>query len=264
MKWVVFRSFVVVSAVTIALYSLLDGVVAIDRQTRPELALGIIGYDAPAQAQLASRMQLKPDTATDGATAMSLAKMALRREPGSATAARVIGFVKLADGDVRGALQALNYAHELTRRDLAAELWLVEYAVQRGDARKALNHMDAAASTNVEIRPTLFPIMASAIADPRLAPPMTDMLARKPQWLYEFLLRAAQGNLTPEGGFERSPSSTAQAKGALLLFEMLGKRGVPLQQQLIDALNIRFADQDPDLKRRTAALAPFVAPSVES
>lgn len=264
MKLIVFRSVVLLSAVAVAFYSVLDGVAAVERATQPDRALGIIRYDALAQAQLASRMQIKPETATDPATAMALAKTALRREPGSATAVRVIGFVKLSNGDVDGAIQALNYTHALTRRDLAAELWLIEYNVQLGRVRQALNHFDAALGTSREIQLTLLPVLATAIADPRLIRPMEDFLANDRWWRPWALFYLAQGPAPSSASVIATPNvGRTSAANVLNLFERLARRGEKFQPETRDALLARFRPGDTQMIVRTKAL-PLLADAATS
>ncbi len=233
-----------------AFYSALDWVVATTRDTRPEIALQALSFDAGANAMLASRMQLAPETADDARLAPIHAAAALARAPAQPLALRAIGFLRLKNEDVSGANRILNYTHLLSRRDLAAELWLGEYAVEQGNTREVLSHFDHALSTSNEIQATLFPVMSSAIVDPRIIDPMADMLARQPWWLHYFLLNASQGKLGPQGAIDRSRAGYMQALGALALFEALTKRGVGVQQQAIDTLKLRIPPDDQSLQSR--------------
>lgn len=236
------------------LYATLNWAAATTRDVRPETALQALSHDAIALAALSSRMQLQPEAGDTPGKAAQLAIAALRRAPPLAAPVRTIGFAKLDKADVAGTLQALRYAHQLSRRDLATELWLAEYAVQQGNSREALAHFDHALSSSNEIHATLFPVMSRAVADTRLAAPMADMLSRQPWWMHNFLLAVAQGKLGPAGAIDRSEAGYRQALGALALFEALGKRGVIVQEQAASTLKLHFPDADRALQARLLAL----------
>ena len=250
-----FRVAAGVALTGLAFYSALDWVAATTRDTRPEIALQALSYDAGAHAMLASRMQLAPETADDARVAPLHAAAALARAPAQPLALRAIAFLRLQKQDVAGAARILNYTHQLSRRDLAAELWLGEYAVEQGNTREVLSHFYHALSTSNDIHGTLFPVMSSAIVDPRIVDPMADMLARRPWWLDYFLLNASQGKLGPQGAIDRSQAGYMQALGALALFEALNKRGIRIQQQAIDTMKLRIPADDPALQRRLRGIA---------
>ncbi|MBX9796000.1 hypothetical protein [Sphingomonas sp.] len=251
-----FRAATGLVLVALASYVMFDGVAAANRETRPAIAVQALPFDSLANAQLASRMQINPEAPDDRARARIHGATALMRDPTHAQAARAIGFVALEDADVAAATRAMTYAHWLTRRDLAAELWLIEYNVTRGDTRGALAHFDAALSSSTEIHATLFPVMAGAISDDRLIEPMADLLIKQRWWLPWALRHFADGPPPPKPD---SPAPDAErmrrnAVNAAALFSRIAAGGVRFQPETLDALAARLPADRPDLRRSVQSL----------
>ncbi len=121
----------------------------------------------------------KPDTV---AVAQALAVAALQRDSTVLTAYNVLGLGADIAGKKLAADRIFRYAHRLSRRDLATELWLIEANVARDDVRGALEHFDAAMSTSSRGWATLSPILLAALDDPQLVVPIADLAARKRWW----------------------------------------------------------------------------------
>ena len=245
-----FRLLTGVALTVVAIFATLDWAAAVSRDTQPEIALRALGDDSFARAQLASRMQLRPEKSDDPAYARRLARSALVRDPTHSQAVRAIGFLSLQTGDVAGAARAIEFTHQMTRRDVAAELWLIEYNVQLGKVREALGHFDAAASTSIEIQQTLFPILSGSLDDPRLVQPMADMLRRKPWWLLSLLRMMADG---PSTGISAA-ANAAHASNVLSLFKILARRSIVFQQETIDRLVARLPNGRPEIIAAAKAL----------
>lgn len=207
--------------------SVTTSLAAVNRKHRPEIALRFRPDDSFAKAQIASREQLSAAAESDPDRLRALAISALEHDPTHAQAARVLGFIRANAGDVPGAFRLMSYANRLSRRDLATQLWLIEYNVQRNDVPEVLRHFDAASSTSQQATTILFPILANAIEDPELVAPIADMLKRKPWWAPSLLqLMVTQ----------------SKASGSLVaLFDALADAGQAVRGDIVEALAARLA-----------------------
>ena len=145
-------------------------------------------YDARLKAVEAQGML--EQGAANGAIdrrALRLAHQALERDPTATPAITVLGLKAEADGDVVKAEALFRYSTSITRRDLPARLWMIEDAVRHGNVVGALRHYDIALRTSKSAQSVLFPILATAIADPALSDSLADILAQRPLWGDSFL-----------------------------------------------------------------------------
>lgn len=173
-------------------FSITATIAGITRRHRPDIALRFQPFDALAHAQLASRRQMTPGTRPN-ADQRRLAVLALRRDPTLAQAARVIGIVDTVRRDMARAARAMRYSDRLTRRDVATQLWLIEYYVQREDIPEILRHFESAASSSTGSSTILFPVLVSALNHGDLIEPMAAMLRHDPWWSPSLLMAMAQG-----------------------------------------------------------------------
>lgn len=114
--------------------------------------------------------------------AARLAAMALRQDPTAVAAASALGIDAQLHGNTRVARRAFHYAMVLSRRDLQAQLWAIEDSVARGDVAGALRHYDIALRTSRYAPDLLFPVLAAAVADPKIRNAVVRTLAAKPAW----------------------------------------------------------------------------------
>ncbi|MFM9977259.1 MAG: hypothetical protein ACKVOP_04350 [Sphingomonadaceae bacterium] len=203
-----------------------NSIAAMSRETRPEAALRAWAIDATANAQLAAREQILAGGKGDHAMLRALAERSLARSPTNGVAARVLGFVAAQEGDLPAAFGAMRFAHALTRRDLATELWLIEYHVQRDDVPRVLKHFDAAASTSQQAMGTLFPILITAVEDDRLVMPIADTLKRDPWWSQSLLRGMADQSTAPDNVWR--------------LFAELSRSGIAIQGETLGVLRRRY------------------------
>ncbi|WP_414901940.1 tetratricopeptide repeat protein [Sphingomonas flavalba] len=162
------------------------GVAGNQRSRNPAIAYQIWPVDARASAMLGSERLLaapKPDVA---AAARELALTAFQRDPTVLAVYNVLGMAADIGGDRPAAERIFNYAHRLSRRDLATELWLIEANVARNDVNGALTHFDAAMSTSRRGWETLSPILLAALDDPELVTPIARLASRGRWWSFAF------------------------------------------------------------------------------
>ncbi|MDT9096849.1 hypothetical protein RSW32_26335, partial [Escherichia coli] len=71
-------------------------------------------------------------------------------------------------GDVGAARRLFAYGQRLSRRDNSTQLWAIEDAVARNDIPDVLRHYDVALRTSPNLADILYPVLASASADPAI------------------------------------------------------------------------------------------------
>jgi hypothetical protein len=188
-----YRALIALALLGFMWLSITATIAGVARRYQPEIALRFQSFDALANAEYASRLQLDSRGQADPDELMELARTALRRDPTMAQASRVIGLVEAGRGRPAEAARALRYSDRLTRRDIATQLWLIEFYVQRNDVPEVLRHFEAAASSSTTATTILFPVLVNALNQNDLVEPMASMLARQPWWSASLLMAMAQG-----------------------------------------------------------------------
>lgn len=151
----------------------------------PSRAISLNPFNASAKAQLANDLvYISGDPKQVGAAA-ALSRAALGGNPSLPTAYRMIALDNARAG--RPAKPAILAATWLTRRDYIANLWLIEDAVKRGRMDEAMTEVDASLRTSRRSQALLFPILATAIAEPEMHPHFVTVFRRDPTWLPGFL-----------------------------------------------------------------------------
>lgn len=190
------------------------------RRTDPARAYRLAPYDGRFAGALAQQRSGEDLTgAARIAEVETLARRALRQDPTAVSGVVSLGLVRLQQHNA-AAGRLLTYAERLSRRDLPTQLWAIEDAVARNDIAGALRHYDVALRTSKQAPELLFPILASAIADPDVSNALVTFLRRKPQWTAAFIGYVAGSDTAPatvsrlfldlqRNGLSISPDATA-------------------------------------------------------
>lgn len=181
--------------VTIALLALSSSVTLghVFAATRPAMAARLIPCNAVAKATDALTTAYSSEaTQAEVMAARAQAVAALRCSPLISRALVVLALERLRNGDQQQSHLFLKQAERLSRRDLDAQLLLLEDAVVRRDVTETLVHYDTALRTNIAAAPVLFPTLATAIADPGLQPEILALLRTPPPWSEPFFVAAAR------------------------------------------------------------------------
>lgn len=149
----------------------------------PETAHLLAGEDGRITAQVAYK-RLKEDTARQSPTepAARLARAAWRQDSTAVLALSTLALSAQITGNVAKARRLFRLSETMSRRELNAQLWLIEDAVGKGDIAGALVHYDIALRTSVGARRILFPVLSSAIGDPAILTKLTKMLSAGSSW----------------------------------------------------------------------------------
>ena len=171
------------------------------RVTQPDQAHALASSDASITALVAEKLSGPSSTTADRMRADRLALAALRSDATVVSAAATLGLNAQIKGNARQAQQWFRYAERLSRRDLRTQLSMIEFAVGRNDITGALRHYDIALRTSRVAANLLFPILRSAVSDPKIRVALIQILAFKPVWSEPFISQMAS--------FAKDPNSAA-------------------------------------------------------
>lgn len=181
----------------LALLFVTAAVATVLARTNPAIAHQI----APWNGRIASEYALesftrKPEVAASSRPAM-LAKQALRADATAVDGLIVLAFQAQLRGDQPMSDAIFATAARLSRRELRTHVWTIEKAVQRGDIEGALQGYDLALRTSREASNLLYPVLARAIAEPKVRSALVFVLQQRPPWAPSFLEYAAEIRAAP-------------------------------------------------------------------
>lgn len=160
----------------------------------PASAYVLAPADGRVLAALAQEgFSVAPDSNTNSQQAR-LAKRALRLDATAVDALNVLAMQAEMRAESAMVDQLFGYSFALSRRELQPQIWMIEKAVERGDIEGALSNYDLALRTSRRAQQTLFPVLASALAEVKVRRAVLRLLVTKPVWTVEFLdYASAQG-----------------------------------------------------------------------
>lgn len=160
------------------------------RATRPTVALTVMPADADAKARLAGQLATNSPLPEARDAARDLAQGAIMRSALSPVAIRALGQLRANDGnspaDQNEAARLFGEVTRLSRRDHQTQIWLVEYYLKRNSLPEAVHHLDIALRTWSSGEATLFPVLSTAAADPRIADILVTRMKGRPGWALPF------------------------------------------------------------------------------
>jgi len=236
------------------------------RSHRPDLVLTVFPGDPIAMLNAQDHRWLASKGAADGsAQAAMAASQALRNEPLSPAAFRLLGFAETSARHPGKARALMTLAYQLSRRDAATLVWLIHDSAERGDMQATLLHYDEALRTSADTATVLFPPLAAAIFDPAVRHALSPYVRTRPTWMPRFLAYAADSGATPDhvahliieaGGLP--PTREYDGLHARILAHLVDKASMMLAESYLrDVVKMppgamsdaRFATQttDPDL-----------------
>lgn len=116
-----------------------------------------------------------------------LAARALLKDPTAVEALSILGLQAQLRSEDALADRIFAYSVALSRRELAPQIWAIEVDVARGDIVGALHNYDLAMRTSQRAREVLFPVLASAIVEPRIRANLIKILATGQDWSEKFI-----------------------------------------------------------------------------
>lgn len=164
------------------------------------------------EALLRHAMALRAQGDLDGAE--QAARTLLRTNPADGRGYRVLAQVAAARGDKARATRLFEVAARRAPRDLEARAWLAQEALERRDARAALEHIDRVLTFGSGAGARLYPLLGALSADPDFAGELSRRLAARPAWRGP-LLGALQANRAKDPGAIDRVLSGLQRQGGL-------------------------------------------------
>lgn len=156
------------------------------RAARPATALRWSPADAGASANMAGLVLASDPSAQNREAVRAVAMAALRRDPTTVAAIRVLGLTAAAAGNQATALRFFTAAERTSRRDQATQAWLIMYYFSRGDAGRTIRHFDTALRTTSRRLDTLLPLLVHVSADSRMLPGLRRLVETRPNWWLDF------------------------------------------------------------------------------
>jgi hypothetical protein len=150
-----------------------------------------------------------PEAGADSKPAR-IARLALRQDATAADALNVLGLQAQMRGETQNARRLFGYALLLSRRELRPQIWAIEEAVNRGDIVDALRGYDIALRTSSSASRLLFPVLASALAEPRVRAALLPIIKTRPVWAGRFVDYVVTSRVNPAAGV----TFFREAKGA--------------------------------------------------
>ncbi len=193
----------------------------------PDMALKLWPVDGLARALAAERANDPEFGRPNPKLARAEAIRALERQPILPRAVRVLGFLADQPGNSGRARPLMNLAARLTRRDIHTELWLINDLSAQGKTAATLAHYDIALRTGGLSNAVLFPILSSAMNDAELVGPISDLLAKRPPWINEFLAMVITSAQVPANFAD--------------LARTIAARGVPVDKRISAMIVDRYA-----------------------
>lgn len=135
--------------------------------------------------------------------------------PLNGPAFRLYGLTSAANADLPGVRAQMAMSDQLERRDAAAQLWLIEDAVEQNDIARALRHYDTALRVQRSSRALLYPVLTDALESEVIRERFLPYFDARPPWLDSFLRYAVSNTQQPTviaelarsaGGFPEGPA----------------------------------------------------------
>ncbi len=177
---------------------LADATMRVTRASNPDLALSVSPKDGDAlAAKIDTFISGDGNVQNDISIYAVPLKLALARQAVSPRGLRQLGMIADVNGNRTDARKFMKLSTTLSRRDLVAQLWLIEDGVQSGDIASTISHYDVALRTRPEGTAILYPILAAALDDEDIQRVVIPFFAMDPPWLLSFLTFAINGGSAP-------------------------------------------------------------------
>ncbi len=134
--------------------------------------------------------------------------------PINAPAFRLYGLASATNADLPGVREQMAVSERMERRDAAAQLWLIEDAVERNDVAAALRHYDTALRIEQSTRAVLYPALTDALESDVIRQRFLPYIESRPPWLESFLRFAVSNTKDPVAIAELAKLSEGFPKGS--------------------------------------------------
>lgn len=146
-------------------------------------------------AQVTAKIESNPGYVPGRLEAKS-ALASLRDRPLNEGALRILASVRERDGDESKAAELMRLSDRVSRRDVLAQLWLIENAVRLDNVSGAIEHYHNALSLRAELGPVLFPILSAALPHEEVRRALQPYIRNGVAWVPAFLTITAANSPT--------------------------------------------------------------------
>lgn len=161
------------------------------RTKNPQAALLVMPNESTALAASAdsifSLAPLKPSQEVRTKAIAALGQQAI-----NAKAIRLLGYYFDAEGDSKKAERFIRLAAKLSRREVGAQLWLIEKSARSDDIPQTLAHYDIALRTTPIVKQVLFPRLLAALEVEGIRNALKPYISGKGEWANDFLVYATE------------------------------------------------------------------------
>ncbi len=147
----------------------------------------------------------------------ALSREAMRLEPANSTAVRNLAFYLGSRGQEYRAFRLMKVAQRVTRRDPAANLWLMQYYARKRDLKRSLALYDVTIRTSSAAASSMMTMLAQALYEPGAVDLFVQLLSTEPPWIDDFWTELLRGSGDPQTMFK--------------LRERLHRAGVHMEQE---------------------------------
>ncbi len=112
-----------------------------------------------------------------------LALAALRKEAITPPALNVLALAAADRGEIERAYSLFAQSDLQSRRNIVAEVWLIEYLLRKDRVVDAIGKFDVAMRVSVEGQKALLPVLAMALREDKIFGQTKDVFRKKPVWL---------------------------------------------------------------------------------
>lgn len=176
----------------IAIVALNHAIANVARERQPGLALRFVPEHPVALAAKAnSEFRLGRQ-----AEAARLSREAIAATALSSDAYEILALIRATGPSQEVPDQLFRYTSRLSRREGPTQIWLFHQELLQGDVESALRHADAAMRVSEKSRPTLYLLLASALASESMIQPVTKLLMQDPIWLPGFINYSIKAKLS--------------------------------------------------------------------
>ncbi|MCA0978723.1 hypothetical protein LCM19_10140 [Qipengyuania flava] len=191
------RGFLALTAAIFGYFAITNSLAKVIERADAERAHVIAPRDGVVTAAAAEQKFALSAEAGSSSTAARLARLALRQDATATNALNVLGLQAQMRNETEKTREIFRYSLDLSRRELQPQLWTIEEAVSRGDIKGALRGYDVALRTSSRAKPILFPVLSTAIAEPRVRSELLPIIASKPNWSGDFLAYLVNSSSKP-------------------------------------------------------------------
>ncbi len=188
-----------VAAILLAVLAARDAAVLATASRYPQFAAKLAPANATAIVHVFDNTVLSSgDLRQNFKGWVAASRQALRADPLNASAIRLLAYVtELLPGGQPRARRLMSLSERASRRDVLAQVWLIEDAVSRGDVRGALDHYDRALLVKPGMAGTLVPILVAATSEPLVRAALVPYLRADRAWTRPFLSVAVSKSEDP-------------------------------------------------------------------